>query len=136
MILQKNFKVLNQPTADMNANDVMEQVDFNFIYPPDVECEYYIKKQKGELFNEAVIKIKNFRSNIISKKPIPEELGLKSLSIVMIDYDYNGEYFDRDDKWFAGDLEKNDYEIRFPVKKLTDRVIIIYMDVFGMRGER
>ncbi|MDI6713998.1 MAG: site-specific DNA-methyltransferase [Thermodesulfovibrio sp.] len=129
---KKNFKALKQPTADMNVNDVMEQVGFDFIYPPDVECEYYIEQPSGKIFKEAVIKIKNFRSNIISKKPIPEEeLGLKSLSIVMIDYDYNGEYFDMDDKWFASDLEKNNYEIRFPAEKLTDRVMIIYMDVFG-----
>jgi len=129
---KKNFKALKQPTADMNVNDVMEQVGFDFIYPPDVECEYYVEKQKNGLFDDAVIKIKDFRSNIISKKPIPEEeLGLKSLSMVMIDYDYNGEYFDMDDKWFASDLEKNKYEIRFPVEKLTDRMMIIYMDVFG-----
>ncbi|MDK2812422.1 MAG: hypothetical protein PWQ78_632 [Petrotoga sp.] len=129
---KKNFKALKQPTADMNVNDVMEQVGFDFIYPPDVECEYYIEKQKNGLFDEAVIKIKNFRSNIISKKPIPEEeLGLKSLSMVMIDYDYNDEYFDMDDKWFASDLDKNNYEIRFSVEKLTDRMMIIYMDVFG-----
>ena len=129
---KKNFKALKQPTADMNVNDVMEQVGFDFIYPPDVECEYYIEKQKGSLFDEAVIKIKDFRSNIISKKPIPEgELGLKSLSMVMSDCDYNGEYFDMDDKWFAGDLEKNNYEIRFPREKLTDRMMIIYMDIFG-----
>jgi len=129
---KKNFKALKQPTADMNVNDVMEQVGFDFIYPPDVECEYYIEKQKDGLFKEAVIKIRDFRSNIISKKPIPEEeLRLKSLSMVMIDYDYNGEYFDMDDKWFASDLEKNDYEISFSVEKLTDRMMIIYMDVFG-----
>jgi len=58
---KKNFKALKQPTADMNVNDVMEQVGFDFIYPPDVECEYYIEKQKNGLFDEAVIKIKNFR---------------------------------------------------------------------------
>jgi len=129
---KKNFKALKQPTADMNVNDVMEQVGFDFIYPPDVECEYYIEQPEGKMFEEAVIKIKSFRSNIISKKPIPEEeLGLKSLSMVMIDYDYNGEYFDMDDKWFASDLEKNNYEIRFPAEKLTDKMMIIYMDVFG-----
>jgi len=134
---KKNFKALKQPTADMNVNDVMEQVGFDFIYPPDVECEYYVEDKSGQMElgkenKEAVIKIKDFRSNIISKKPIPEEeLGLRSLSMVMIDYDYNGEYFDMDDKWFASDLEKNNYEIRFPVEKLIDRMMIIYMDVFG-----
>jgi len=60
---------------------------------------------------------------------------------VMIVYDYNRGYFDMDDKWFASDLEKNNYEIRFPVEKLTDRIMIIYMDVFGnerkeVKGEK
>jgi len=49
----------------------------------------------------------------------------------MIDYDYNGEYFDMDDRWFASDLEKNDYKIRLPVEKLTDKTMITYMDVLG-----
>ena len=61
--------------------------------------------------------------------------------MVMIVYDYNRGYFDMDDKWFASDLKKNNYEIRFPVEKLTDRIMIIYMDVFGnerkeIKGEK
>jgi DNA modification methylase len=131
---KKNFKIIEQPlSADISeVNKVMEQVGFDFIYPPDVECEYYVEKLKSNLFDEAVIKIKKFRSNIISKKPIPEEeLGFKALSLVMIDYDFNGDYFDMDDKWFASDLEKNNYEIRFPVERLTDKLMIIYMDVWG-----
>jgi len=131
---KKNFKLLEQPlSADISeVNKVMEQVGFDFIYPPDVECEYYIEKPKDELFEEAVIKIKKFRSNIISKKPIPEEeLGFKALSMVMIDYDFNGEYFDMDEKYFASDLEKSNYEIRIPSKKIGEKVMIIYMDVYG-----
>jgi len=49
----------------------------------------------------------------------------------MIDYDYNGEYFDMDDRWFASHLEKNDYKIRLPVEKLTDKTMMTYMDVLG-----
>ena len=30
--------------------------------------------------------------------------------MVMIDYDFNGDYFDMDDKWFAADLGKNSYD--------------------------
>lgn len=131
---KKNFKLLEQPlSADISeVNKVMEQVGFDFIYPPDVECKYYIEKPKDKLFEEVIIKIGKFRSNIISKKPIPEEeLGFKALSMVMIDYNYNGEYFDMDDKWFALDLEKNGYEIRFDLQKVKDKIMIAYMDVYG-----
>ncbi len=131
---KKNFKLLEQPiSADISeVNKVMEQIGFDFIYPPDVECKYYIGKPKNKLFEEAVIEIKKFRSNIISKKPIPEEkLCFKALSMVMIDYDFNSDYFDMDDKWFASDLEESNYELHFPVENLTDQMMIIYMDVWG-----
>lgn len=132
---KKNFKLLEQPlSSDISeVNKVMEQVGFDFIYPPEVECKYYIeKKREGIPFKEAVIKIKKFRSNIISKKPIPEEeLGFKALSMVMIDYDFNDEYFDMDDKWFASDFEKNNYEIRFPIENFKEKIMIVYMDEWG-----
>jgi len=131
---KKNFKLLEQPlSADISeVNKVMEQVGFDFIYSPDIECDYYIEKQKDKLYEKAVIKIKKFRSNIISKKPIPEdELGFRALSMVMIDYDFNGEYFDMDDKWFVQDLEKNNYEVRFPIERMKDKVMIVYMDMYG-----
>ena len=131
---KKNFKLLEQPlSADISeVNKVMEQIGFDFVYPPDVECDYYIEKPKDKLYEEAVIKIKRFRSNIISKKPIPEEeLGFRALSMVMIDYDFNGEYFGMDDRWFVQDLEKNNYEARFPIDKMKDKVMIVYMDMYG-----
>lgn len=133
-LYKKNFKLLEQPlSADISeVNKVMEQVGFDFIYPPDVECEYYIEKRKDRLFPEVVIKIKKFRSNIISKRPIPEEeLGFKALSMVMIDYNYNGEYFNMGDKWFASDLGRNGHEVRFTPDKVGEKMMIIYMDVYG-----
>lgn len=131
---KKNFKLLEQPiSGDVSeVNKVMEQIGFDFIYPPDIECKCYIDNPKDKLFKEAVIKIKKFRSNVISKKPIPEvELSFKALSMVMIDYNFNGDYFNMDDKWFASDLEKNEYEIRFPVERLKDKIMIVYVDVYG-----
>jgi len=131
---KKNFKLLEQPiSGDVSeVNKVMEQIGFDFIYPPDVECKCYIDNPENKLFKEAVIKIKKFRSNIISKKPIPEEeLGIKALSMIMINYDFNGDYFNMDDKWFASDLEKNDYEVRFPVERIKNQIMVIYIDVYG-----
>ena len=51
----------------------MEQIGFDFVYPLDVECKYCIEKPSCRFFKEEVIKIKNFRSNIISKKLTSEE---------------------------------------------------------------
>ena len=34
-------------------------------------------------------------------------------------------------KWFAQDLETNNFEIRFPAEKIKDKVMIVYMDMFG-----
>jgi 16S rRNA G966 N2-methylase RsmD len=130
---KKNFKLLEQPlSADFaEVNKVMEQVGFDFIYPPDVECEHYIEKQKDKLPDQAVIKITKFRSNVISKRPIPEEdLGFKALSMVMTDYDYNGKYFEMDDKWFASELGSA-HEIRFDPSKAGEKMMILYLDVYG-----
>ena len=131
---KKNFKLLEQPlSADISeVNKAMEQVGFDFIYPPHVECDYYVEKQKDSLVEEAIVKVKKFRSNIISKRPMPEEeLGLKALSMVMIDYDYNGEYFDMDDKWFASELASSGYEVRFDPSKASEKMMVIYMDAYG-----
>ena len=38
-------------------------------------------------------------------------------------------------KWFAQDLETNNFEIRFPAERIKDRVIIVYMDMFGNERE-
>jgi len=135
---KKQFTPLSQPIyTDQDVNAVLEQVGFDFINPPTVECEYYFDKPKSGLGRftgekEAVIKIKKFYSNVITKKPIPEEdRGFKALSMVMVDFDYNGEWFNLS-KWFSSkDLEKNDWEIRLDPKKLGKKIMVVYIDVYG-----
>ena len=69
---------------------------------------------------------------MISKGPIPdEELGLKALSMVMMDWDYNGEYFDMDEKWFASELAGSGYEVRFAPGNVGARITIIHIGVYG-----
>ena len=84
----------------------------------------------GEGNKEATIKIMNFKSNILSKKPLKFE-NRETLSMVMVDYDYNGEVFDFDDVFYAEDIEKQDWEIRFDADKIAGQIMIIYIDIFG-----
>ena len=79
---------------------------------------------------EAIIKIRKFKSNILSKKPLKFE-NRETLSMIMVDYNYNGEIFDFDDVFYAEDLKKNDWEARFDTDKIAGQMMIIYVDIFG-----
>lgn len=133
-IHEHGFEAIKQPVSEADVNDVVDAVGFDFIQTPDVECEYKIRKaEKRSLFDgdkEAVVKIKKFKSNILSRKPV-EFKNLETLSMVMVDYNFNGKVFDIDQYWFAESLEKEGYEIRFDPKKVEKQMMIIYMDIFG-----
>jgi len=75
------------------------------------------KRQEGK--KEVVIKIKKFRSNILLEKPHKFE-NRETLSMVMIDYD--GEVFDFDEVFYAEDLKKNKWEVRFNANKIDGRI--------------
>ncbi len=136
-IHQKGFSSIKQPTDEGAVNDIMEAVGFDFIQVPKVRCRYYLAKSKGvgplkldKGKTEAVIKIKTFESETLSKEARNLK-NLESLSMVMVDYDYNGKVFDLDDVFYAEDLKKQNYEIRFDPNKIKGQMMIIYMDIFG-----
>jgi len=132
---RKGFTHIKQPVSEMDVNNVVDAVGFDFIQIPDIECEYYLDKAEGQVGlghsgKDAVIKIKKFESNIISKKPLHYE-NMETLSMVMVDYDYDGKVFNFDDVFYAEDLKKQDYEIRFDSNKLDGQMMLIYIDIFG-----
>jgi len=134
-IHKRGFTKIKQPVSEMDVNDTVDAVGFDFIQTPTVECKYYLDKpKKRDLFTgkskECVIKIGKFESKVISRKPM-EFKNLETLSMVMLDYDFNGEVFDLDEVFYAEDLKKSDYELRFPSAKIKDQMMIIYIDIFG-----
>ena len=133
-LYQKDFQAIKQPVDEMNVNDTVEAVGFDFIQIPEIECEYFLDKpKKKDLFSEGkecVIKIKKFESQIISKKPL-EFKNRETLSMVMLDYDYDGKVFDIDDVFYAESLQNEGYEIRFDKNKIRNEIMIIYVDIFG-----
>ena len=130
-ILEKDFTRGFQPLSQININQTIESVGFDFIYPPKVECEYYQGKEGG-LFDQLVIKIKKFEPVQISKKPVEfEDPKKEALSMVMIDEDYDGEIFDMDHYFFNDEIVKNDFKVAFPKEKAGQKLMIIYLDVLG-----
>lgn len=132
---RKGFTHIKQPIREADVNDTIDAVGFDFIQIPDVECEYFVeeKKEQTEIANddkEAVIKIEKFKSNILSRKPLEFE-NRETLSMVMVDYNYDGEVFDFDDVFYAEDLKKNDWKVHFDADKIAGQMMIIYIDIFG-----
>jgi len=132
---RKGFTHIKQPIREADVNDTIDAVGFDFIQIPDVECDYFIESRKGQMEmdkgnKDAVIKIRRFKSNILSKKPFKFE-NRETLSMVMVDYDYNGEVFDFDDVFYAEDLKKKGWEVSLDVDKIARQMMIIYIDIFG-----
>lgn len=126
----RDFEAITQPMDVSQVNETVEAVGFDFIRLPEVECEYLVQAPKGQMINEAVIRIKTFKSRAMVKGAI-QKSNLETLSVVMVDYDYDGEIFALDAVFYAADIEKNGWEIHLPLESLGKQVMIIYMDIYG-----
>lgn len=132
-IRKKDFKRIEQPKSQDDINKTIEGVGFDFIYPPKVRCTYSRRKSKGKSSKEElVIEIEKFEPVQISKDPIEfDDPREDALSMVMIDRDYNGEYFDLDEYFFSDEIIDNNFKIRMPASKVGDKLMIIYLDILG-----
>lgn len=134
-IHNRGFSKIKQPVSEMDVNDTVDAVGFDFIQVPTVECRYFVDNKKGQLelgkgIKECVIKIEKFESKVISRKPLDFD-NLETLSMVMLDYDFDGEVFDLDVVFYAEELKKNGYEVRFAKDKVQGQIMVIYIDIFG-----
>ncbi len=134
-IHNRGFTNIKQPVSEMDVNDTVDAVGFDFIQVPTVECKYFLDKpKKPDLFNqktkECVINIEKFESRIISRRPL-EFANLETLSMVMLDYDFDGEVFDLDEVFYAEELKKNGCEVRFAEDKVKGQIMITYIDIYG-----
>jgi len=132
---RKGFTHIKQPIREADINDTIDAVGFDFIQIPDMECNYFIENKKEQMEmdksnKETVIKIHKFKSNILSKKPLKFE-NRETLSMVMVDYNYDEEIFDFDDVFYAEDIKKQKWEVRFEANKIGRQMMIIYIDIFG-----
>lgn len=128
---KKSFCRLVQPTSIEDVNQNIDTIGFDFIHPPNVKSEYYCFKPKDKLIeNEFVIEIKDFETIQRSKTPIEFENPFDGLSMVFIDRDYNDDYFNMTDYYFAEDLKKQNHKIKFS-GEVGEKIMIIYLDVLG-----
>lgn len=126
----RDFTALQQPNDEMAVNETVDAVGFDFIRPPKVDWSVGVKKRKGQLLEEAVLKVKKFQSYARLRG---EEThgGLESFSMLMLDFDYDGDVFDLDAVFYAHQLEEADWEAWFPIETLGEQVMAVLIDIHG-----
>jgi hypothetical protein len=128
---QRDFTALKQPADELEVNDTVEAVGFDFIRTPELEYECGVNQRDGELLSEAFIRIKTFKSEAVVREPLRKKGNRETLSTVMLDYDYNGDVFDLDAVFFADTIEKANWEVRFPAESVGGQVMAVFIDIYG-----
>ena len=121
---RREFSALVQPNDEMAINETVEAVGFDFIQPPAVELDVTPKKQALS------VKIKKFESKARLRG---EDKVSKhdALSMVMVDYDYNGKVFDLDKAFYASAIKDNKWKIELPAKEIKGDVMLVFLDIYG-----
>ena len=126
----KDFEAIKQPIDESQVNDTVDAVGFDFIRQPKVECDYAIEKPKDQLLEYAVIKIKTFKSEAMLKGASQLE-NRKSLSMIMVDFNYDSEIFNLDKSFYASEIEKNGWKVFLPLEEIKKQIMVIYLDIYG-----
>jgi site-specific DNA-methyltransferase (adenine-specific)/adenine-specific DNA-methyltransferase len=127
------FTALKQPSDEMAVNDTVEAVGFDFIRTPDLEFECGAEKRMGQFFEEGFIRIKTFRSEAVVREPLSKKGNLETLSMVMLDYDFDekSQVFDLDEVFYADALSKQNWEMRFLLENLGAKLMAVFIDIYG-----
>ena len=136
----RDFSAITQPVDETQVNETVEAVGFDFIRQPKVECEYSIRQREGEMFKDAVVKIKTFKSQSMAKGA-SQKGNRETLSMVLVDYDYPHDPkrtgkespppFEMDAVFFANDIQAANWEVHLPLDSLGEHVMLIYVDIYG-----
>lgn len=92
------FKKIRQPQSLNNVNNLEDAIGFHFMRNPEVESEILINN------DNVSIKINKFKSNFESEESGNKLDNFQSLSLVLIDKNFNGSEFIMDEFYFAEEL--------------------------------
>ena len=130
---RREFTALKQPADEMAVNDTVEAVGFDFIRTPELEYKVGLARPEDELLEHAFIQIKTFRSDAVVREPFRKKGNRETLSMVMLDFDYDEEsqVFDLDEVQYAGAIEKAGWKVRFRPDRLGKKMMAVFLDIYG-----
>jgi site-specific DNA-methyltransferase (adenine-specific)/adenine-specific DNA-methyltransferase len=134
---KKQFKKFRQPQSKSKINELEDAIGFHFMRQPEVQSHF----EKGNLT------ISKFVSSYSDEDTGREMANFESLSMVIVDENYNGKEFVMTQFFFAEDLLKtkkkdqteeelknelkHQKRISIPLKPLVERIFVIYVDIYG-----
>lgn len=129
---QREFAALKQPADEMAVNDTVDAVGFDFIRSPELDYVAGSDKRNSELPSEGVIRIKTFKSEAVVRDST-KKANRETLSMVMLDYDFDTEsdVFDLDAVFYAEAIQKDDWEVRFPLESVGKQLMAVFVDIYG-----
>lgn len=116
-----DFAKMRQPQSRKNINDLDKAIGFHFMYQPDVEAH---------LKNSQLI-ITKFISNFNNEETKQEMLNFESLSMVIIDNNYNDEEFMMSDCFFKDDISQSKVGMTIPIKASGNKICVVFIDIYG-----
>jgi len=130
---QREFTALKQPSDEMAVNDTVEAVGFDFIRTPELALTPGIRRGKGQEADTGFFRIKTFKSEAIVREPMRKKGNLETLSMVMLDYDFDekSRVFDLNAVCYADVLKQQRWEVRFPLESLGKKLMAVFIDIYG-----
>lgn len=132
--LHSGFTALRQPADERNINDTVDSVGFDFIQPPSVKWQVGIEARKGQLLKEAFLQITDFRSKVRLRGEDTHG-GLETFSMLMLDFNYNGDVFNLDTVLYNHQLEQQGWRAWFSCEGLGEHLMAVFMDIHGNESQ-
>ena len=140
--------------SETEVNEVIDAVGFDFVSQPLTEQRFLmLPPADADLTNahlrEAVVRVTQFRAKTLSTSP-EDFANFETLSMAMVDPDFNGEIFSLGSVHWGEELVKAELkrlaeagtagngpgdceqlDIRIPAESLGDKVMVILVDRYG-----
>lgn len=127
---RRGFSTLRQPEGAQAVNDLVDAVGFDFVEPPVVGWDAQLEQPENEIFEHAVLETLDFESRWRSKGQILTG-GIETLSMLMLDFDYDGQVFDLDKVVYADALGANGLKATWRPELIGEFVAAIWVDIHG-----
>ncbi|OGT04973.1 MAG: hypothetical protein A2143_06465 [Gallionellales bacterium RBG_16_57_15] len=127
---QREFTALKQPNDETAVNDTVDSVGFDFIQPPKVKWTVGVNACKGQLIKEAFLKIDKFESRARLRGEDTHG-GMETFSMLMLDFDYNGDVFDLDAVFYNHQMEEAGWKACFSAESIGNNLMAVFIDTHG-----